>query len=63
MGQFLKKFGDAQTSSNNRGIEPPKIQTKERVEVEERDPFHSMPHANAMIYIKPNMLHMDEIVG
>jgi hypothetical protein len=34
MGQFLKKFGEAQTSSNNRGIEPLTIQAKERVEVE-----------------------------
>jgi hypothetical protein len=63
MGQFLKKFGEAQTISNSRGIEPPTIHTKERVEVEERDPVHSMPHANATIYIKPTMLRMDEIVG
>jgi hypothetical protein len=63
MGQFLKKFGEAQTISNNRGIEPSTIQAKERVEVEERDPIHSMPHANTTIYIKPNMLRMDEIAG
>jgi hypothetical protein len=62
MGQFLKKFGEAQTT-RSRGIEPPIIQIKKRVEVEERDPVHSMPHANTTIYIKPNMLHMDEIMG
>jgi hypothetical protein len=34
-GQFLKKFGEAQTTSSSRGTEPPTIQAKERVEVEE----------------------------
>jgi hypothetical protein len=33
MGQFLKKFGEAKTASSSRGIDPPTIQTKERVEV------------------------------
>jgi hypothetical protein len=28
MGQFLKKFGDAQTEINNICIDPPTIQTK-----------------------------------
>jgi hypothetical protein len=28
MGQFLKKFGEAQTTSSSRGIEPPIIQNK-----------------------------------
>jgi hypothetical protein len=63
MGQFLKKFGEAQIASSSRGIDPPTIQTKERVEVEERDPVHSMPHANATIYIKPSMLRMTKSWG
>jgi hypothetical protein len=37
--------------------------TEERVEVEEQDLVHLMPHANTMIYIKPNMMCMDEIMG
>jgi hypothetical protein len=63
MGEFLKKFGEVQTTRSNRVIKPPIIQTRERVEVEERDPVHSMPHANATIYIKPSMMPMDGIVG
>jgi hypothetical protein len=63
MGQFLKKFGEVQIASNRRGIEPSTPQTEERVEVEEQDPFHSLPHANTTFYITPSMLRMDEIVG
>jgi hypothetical protein len=63
MGQFLKKLGEVQIASSSRGIEPSTPQTNERVEVEERDPVHSMPHANTTIYITPKMLHMDEIMG
>jgi hypothetical protein len=63
MGQFLKKLGEVQIVRNNRGIEPSMLQTKERAEVEERDPFLSMPHENTTMYIKPIMLSMDGIVG
>jgi hypothetical protein len=49
MGQFLKKLREVQVANNSRGIEPLTIHTKERVEVEERDPIHSMPHTNATI--------------
>jgi hypothetical protein len=63
MGQILKKFGEAQIISSSRGIEPSTTQTTERVEVEERDPVLLMPHTHSMVYIKPNMLQMDEIVG
>ena len=63
MGQFLKKFGEAQTTSSSRGIETLIIHAKERVEVEEQDSVHFMPQENTTIYIKPSMLRMDEILG
>jgi hypothetical protein len=63
MGQLLKKFGEAQITSSHRGIETLTTQTKDRVEVGEHDPFLLVPHTHSMVYIKPNMLRMDEIVG
>jgi hypothetical protein len=63
MRQLLKKLGEAQITSSNRGIDPSITQTTERVEVEERDPVLLMPHAHSMVHINPSMLRMDEIVG
>jgi hypothetical protein len=56
MGQLLKKFGEAQITSSNRGIEPSTTQTTERVEVEEHDPVLLIPHAHSTVYINPSML-------
>jgi hypothetical protein len=61
--QLIKQIGEGQIASNSRGIEPSTPQTEERVEVEERDPVHSLPHANTTFYITPSMLRMDEIMG
>jgi len=63
MGQFLKKIGEVQIESSIRGIEPSTPQTNDRVEVEEQDLVHSLPHTNTMVYITPSMLCMDDIVG
>ena len=63
MGQLLKKFGEARITSSSRGIEPSTTQTTERVEIEELDLDLPMLHAHSMVYIKPSMLRMDEIVG
>jgi hypothetical protein len=63
MGHLLRTLGEAQRASSSRGIEMSTTQTNERVEVEERDPILTMPHAHAMVYTKPSMLGMDEIVG
>ena len=63
MGQILKKFREDQITSSSRGMEPSTTQTTKRVEVEECDPVLLMPHAYSMIYIKPSMLQIDEIVG
>jgi hypothetical protein len=63
MGQLLKKFREAWITSTSRGIEPSTTQATERVEVEERDPVLSIPHAHSTVYINPSMLRMDEIVG
>lgn len=54
MGQILKKFGEAQITSSNRGIEPSSAQTTERMEVGERDSVLPKPHST--VYIKPSML-------
>jgi hypothetical protein len=61
MVQLLKKFGEAQIISSNRGIEPSSIGTAERMEVGEHDPVLLKPHST--VYIKSSMLRMDEIVG
>jgi hypothetical protein len=63
MGELLKKFREAQFTSSSRGTKPSTTQTTEKVEGEERDPVLLMPHAHSMVYIKPSMLRMDEIVG
>jgi hypothetical protein len=63
IGQFLKKFRKVQIAGSSRSIESSAPQIEERVEVEEQDPVHSLPHTNATVYITPSMLCMDEIMG
>jgi hypothetical protein len=61
MGQLLKKFRKSQITSSSRGIKPLSTRTIERMEVEEHDLVLPKPHS--MVYIKPSMLRIDEIVG
>jgi hypothetical protein len=63
MGEFLKKFREAQIASHNRGIEPSTPQTEGRVQEEDRQTDKGILQPHTTFHINPSMLRMDEIVG
>ena len=61
--QFLKHIREAQAAGNNIGTWSSTSQAGEEHEASEWDIVYTIPQLSATFHIKPNMFHMDEIVG